>query len=146
MSKKKVEEYLSVAIDAIKVCKIAKEGKVIRTYRSNISGFGAAVAMGSFKAAVAFYSSDAKTEGDVKRSKLIQAMDYIVRSAEQKLEAPTIREVPTILEKIVGLPSDRLIKEQYLDASIALKLAMNTYELIDPDKPKAGSKSENKEG
>ena len=146
MNKKKVEEYLPVAIDVIEDCKIAKNGEVIKTYRSDISGFGAAVTMGSFKAAVAFYSSDANTEGDVKRSKLIQAMDYIVRRAEQKLEAPTIREVPTILREIVGLPSDRLIKEQYLDASIALKLAMNAYKLIPPDKPKAGSKLENEEG
>ncbi len=145
MNKKKVEEYLSVAIDAIEVCEIAKKGEVIKTYRSNISGFGAAVTMGSFKAAVAFYSSDANNEDNVKRSKLIQAMDYFVRRAEQKLEAPTIREVSTILKEIVGLPSDRLIKEQYLDASIALKLALNAYVLI-PYKPKAGSKSENEEG
>lgn len=126
MNKKYVNDKLPCAIDAIKKCGIAdKEDKVDKTYRGQISSFGAAVAMGSFKAAVAFFSD--KGSASVDRFKLIQAMDYVVGGGEKVNDAKVICK--NILSMSDPLETEKL-KTQYLDASIAIKLAMNTYNLI----------------
>lgn len=148
MNKQRVNNYLPAAIKALGDCGIADKttGVIIKTYRSNISGFGAAVAMGSFKAAVAFYSSDAKSNtgeaGKINRSKLIQAMDLIVNSDKENYEK---KEAQEICKEILTNRTDKSVLdalcEKYLDASIALKLAMNSFDLKDQD-----SKAKEKQG
>ncbi|MCM1363946.1 MAG: hypothetical protein NC122_09490 [Faecalibacterium sp.] len=151
MNKKRVNSYLKYAILMMEKCKIANdEREVNSTYRANISGFGAAVLMGSFKAAVAFYAEDAENKGDdnknddnkVSRSKLIQAMYYIVnyQSEEAKIKEDSFdpTSAKEICGKIINI-DDKVINcvcDQYIDASIALKLAMSAFDL---QKPKTGA-------
>lgn len=142
MNKQRVNDYLTPAVNALIECKIAveenKSYQILKTYRANISGFGAAVAMGSFKAAVAFYSSDARSKNEsqkddkVYRSRLIQAMDMIVEEKEKPKDAKDICK--KILQKNSTDGTLDELCEKYLDASIALKLAMNSFDLIDPKK------------
>ena len=82
MNKRVVDSWLSVAYNAIEKCGISemKDGVkcIQRTYRSQISNFGAAVTMGSIKSAVAFFSQQGKAVAD--RPKLLQAIIITVHT------------------------------------------------------------------
>ena len=119
MNKKRVNDYLLKAKDALIKTGIAKDGKIDKTYRSQISSFGAAVVMGSLPAAVAFFSSQGGAT--VERQKLIKAMYYCIFDE--------MKDEKEILEFVCEKNSIEL-KEQITDASIALKLAMNFYDLV----------------
>ena len=155
MNKKRVNNYLPNAISVLKDVGIAVEQKsennnaekvykIDSTYRASISGFGAAVIMGSFKAAVAFYAEDAKGDNPAKsnkiyRSKLLQAMYYIVNDGEypkckegDKNFFPDNAKAPKeICKEIIELKAsnEKEICAKWIDASIALKLAMSAYTL-----------------
>ena len=120
MSKKRINEWILMAKDALEKTKIAKGGKINKTYRGQIASFGAAVTMGSLPAAVAFFSKKARGESEVDRSKLICAMYYCISKEEKKAEE--------ILE-IVCNNNNQDMKSKFMDASVALKLAMNFFEL-----------------
>lgn len=133
MKKNRVEKYLVTAIEALDSnhSKIANaDDKIVKAYRSQISSFGAAVSMGSFKSAVAYMAADSQNEkSKVKRSKLLQAIDYVVMR-ESNYE---IRDAKTICKEIVNNSNPSEIsemKDKYIDASIAIKLAMNAYTLV----------------
>lgn len=119
MNKKRVNDWLLKAKEALTQTGIAQNGKIDKTYRGQISSFGAAVIMGSLPAAVAFFSEQGGSS--VERQKLIQAMYYCVSG--------TVKKEKDILE-IVCKQNDKSMREQFIDASIALKLAMNFYDLV----------------
>lgn len=119
MNKKRVNDWLLKAKEALTKTGVAESGKIDKTYRGQISSFGAAVIMGSLPAAVAFFSEQRNCT--VKRQKLIQAMYYCI--------SDTIKDEKEILE-IVCKQNDSSMREQFIDASIALKLAMNFYTLV----------------
>lgn len=126
MNKKRVDELLPIAIEALEASTIAKNGSIIKTYRGAISSFGSAITMGSFKAAIAFLAKDA--DGDVDKSKLLQAVDYICNYSQSK----EIRDAKKIAKEIIqekDVGALNIKKDLYIDASIALKLAMNMYDL-----------------
>ena len=132
MNKNRVDQYLPRAIEALdsEHCKISNvKGELSKTFRGQISSFGAAITMGSFKAAVAFLASDSQNESSkISRSKLLQAIDYVIDS---KLDKP--RDAKTICIDIFNerdAGKINAIEEKYIDASIALKLAMNAYTLV----------------
>ena len=146
MNKRKVETWLSKAIEALECneCKIqlrdkvkdenGKEreipnGKISKSFRGQISSFGAAVTMGSFKSAVAFFGKDG--ESGVKRSELIRAIYYITDGVWKEADcivSEVIRETDNV----------RLAKkkEDFINASVAIKLAMNAFELVEEKKDK----------
>ena len=119
MNKKKVDAYIPKAYEALAECGIAKNGEIAKTFRGQIASFGAAMTMGSFKAAVAFFAKDAGS--DVERSKLLQAIHFVLTGEKKSPEA--------IAKKVLGMTDEELkqVREQYIDASIAIKLAMNLY-------------------
>lgn len=119
MNKKRVEGWILTAKEALEICKIAKDGKIDKNFRGQISSFGAAVVMGSLKSAVAFFSE--KGGAEVERSRLISAMYYCI-SGE--------KSAPKDVLEIVCNGDEKELKEQFIDASIALKLAMNFYNLV----------------
>ena len=118
MNKKRVNDLLLIAKNALVECEIAKGGKINHTFRSHISTFGAAVTMGSLPAAVAFFSEQGSAS--VERDKLITALYYCLYN-----EKKTPREV---LQYVCENNSIEL-KEKFSDAVISLKLAMNFFEL-----------------
>jgi len=118
MNKKRVDSWLLNAKEALIKTEIAKNGAIEKTYRSQISSFGAAVTMGSFKAAVAFFS--AQGGASVHREKLLSAMYYVVFK-ELKTEKQVL--------DYVCENDTRDLRNQFIDASIALKLAMNFFDL-----------------
>lgn len=140
MNKKKIEKMLPRALETLadQECGISSNGKINKSYRSAISSFGAAVTMGSFRAAVSFFSKDADGgDAGIYRSRLLRAMEHVVHPESWK-------DVKKIVETALAKETDvRQMQDNYLHAAVALKLAMNAFDL-DPedkqkDKPKEGS-------
>lgn len=127
MNKKRVNDWLLFAKEAIEKTGICKNGVISKTFRGQISSFGAAIVMGSLPAAIAFFSDQGGASVD--RTKLIQAMDYCIRRAYSNKEVKT--EEPTAILEYVTKNNNAEVREQYIDAAIALKLAMNFFKLDD---------------
>ena len=142
-NRKRIDSYIPDAIKALEISGIAKNGKIDSSYRGQISSFGAAVTVGSFKQAVAFFAQDAKSSSSgIKRSYLILAIDYILNSedyaAEFENEDKKAEKISSIKEGILKLTDDKLLKgleNQYLDAAVALKVAMGLFDMS-PEKNK----------
>ena len=121
MNKNRVNNWLLPAREAIVKCGISKDGKEVnKTFRGQISSFGAAVVMGSLQSAVAFFAD--KGGASVQRDKLIEALYFIINDGEKKSAV----EVFSWLSE-----SKEDLKNQFEDASIALKLALNFFELTE---------------
>ncbi len=119
MNKKRVDDNILCAKKALEECGIAKDGKVEKAYRGQISTFGAAVVMGSLKAAVAFFAE--KGSAEVDRPKLLEAMYYVIK--KEKVSAKNVLD-------FVCSNDEKTLKEEFVDASVAIKLAMNFYDLV----------------
>jgi len=129
MNKKRVNEWILPARQAIIDNGIPENGVIDKTFRGQIATFGAAVVMGSLKSAIAFFAEQNKSSVD--RPKLIKAMYQIITDEE----AETTQE---IFQYVCDNYSYELI-EKFTDASIALKLAFNFFLLVDdPKKYKDG--------
>jgi CRISPR-associated protein Cmr5 len=118
MNKQRVNEWIAPAAEALTKTGIAESGKINSTFRGQISTFGAAVTMGSLKAAAAFFSQQGNAS--VHRELLLKAMYYVV-TGELKEPGEVFAYICT--------HDDVRTRDQFLDAAIALKLAMNLYDL-----------------
>ena len=123
MNKKRVNEWILPAKKAIEDNGILEKGVVKKTYRGQIATFGAAVVMGSLKSAIAFFAEQNKSSVD--RPKLIKAMYQIIDENHQKAE-----NTQEVFQYVCDNYSYELV-EKFTDASIALKLAFNFFELVD---------------
>lgn len=121
MNKKRVNELIVPAKKALTETGIVKDGKVEKTFRGQISSFGAAVVMGSLPAAVAFFIE--KGGASVERQKLIQAMYYCITG--KLVESDKLEE---ILDYVCDNNTYET-RESFTYASIALKLAMNFFDM-----------------
>lgn len=122
MNKKQVNDWILPAQNAIVECGISESGKVDSAFRRQISSFGAAVVMGSLKSAVAFFADDGSAK--VERSKLIKAIYYVI--TEKK-------STPKEVFDYICLNDNRQTKEQFINASIAIKLALNFFDMSKDD-------------
>ena len=136
MNKKTIERMLPEAVSALKKAGqvyslLNNQQEISKSYRSAISSFGAAVTMGSFRAAVAFFSKDAeKGESGISRSKLLSLMYYLYKwdssgSGEWKTAEDVCKEVLCAPDEDV-----RIMEKEFLHASVAVKLAMNAFKLV----------------
>lgn len=142
MNKKDVNEKIDYAYRALTECKIAENNKIVKTFRGQISSFGAAVEMGSLKPAILFFSDQGGSS--VKRTNLMDAIHYILiqcdkeksrmQSGKEKVSNVKESNSSESLYQYIknkedkGVPKYRL-KEDVLSAAIAIKLAMNLFEL-----------------
>ena len=127
MNKKRVNNWLLKAKEAIvKAEIIGKNGKVDKAYRSQISNFGAAVVMGSLKSAVAFYVN--KGDAKVDRSNLLVALYYVICDGEANEKI-----TPKDVLKFVCENDSKALREMFTDAAIAIKLALNFFDLEESD-------------
>ena len=118
MSKKRVEEFLP---DAIKVLeKEFKDNKIPSEYNGYISAFGAGIVQSGLKPTVAIYenkNAQSKSEKDRLTGMIL------------KIIAPNTKE-NSLLRYIINSNEDEsYLKELIKDASIAIKLAIRTFEL-----------------
>lgn len=118
MNKQRVNDWISPAAEALVKVGIVNKGKIDPTFRGQISTFGAAVTMGSLKAAAAFFSQQGNAR--VPRELLLKAMCYIITGE--------LKNPDTVFAYICA-HDDMNTRDQFIDAAIALKLAMNLYDL-----------------
>ena len=134
MNKKRVDQWIPYAKEAIEKTGIAKNGTVDSKFRSQISSFGAAVVMGSLKASVAFFAD--RGDAGVDRTKLLCAMEYVICKSRDSKKNPDLKEITAIsvLEKVCDPQNDPCqMKAEFIDAAIAIKLALNFFELKKSD-------------
>lgn len=125
------DEMIIKAIPILKTVGIVKKDEkknaqkyILKSFRSQISSFGAAVEMGSLLSAVAFFSN--KGGSDTDRPKLMQAIYMLITNTEENCNEKAL---------LVYVKDNNTAetKRNVIDAAVALKLAMNTYELRDKD-------------
>lgn len=121
------DEMIINAISILKTVGIVKidekknnQEYIEKSFRSQISSFGAAVEMGSLLSAVAFFSN--KGGSDTDRPKLMQAIYMLITGKNEKSLLMYVKDNNTAETK-----------RKVIDAAVALKLAMNAYELRDKD-------------
>ena len=135
MNKKRVDDWILKAKAAIVKSEIAQDGEALNGYRSQISSLGAAMIMGSFKSAIAFFVEKAESRSDkeksrpdkeVDRSKLLTAI-YYVAVCDDVDKADKVE--PKYVFEYVCENDSKALKEDFIDAAIAVKLALNFFDL-----------------
>ena len=124
MNKVQVDKWIPPAYDLIKRLKIAEDNKVDKGFRSQISSFGAALQMGSVLSAVTFFTKEDKSRVD--RHKLMTAIYYLIFPPKE--DDPGDTEYPD--ERLfVALRDKKTNREEVCNAAVAVKLALNLFEL-----------------
>lgn len=120
MNKRKIDQLLPKARQAIIEIGISEDQVTVSsTFRGYISSFGAAVYNGSLLAAIAFFNQQKSAKDD--RPKLMQAIHQMLGSEKKDLfEHAETAQTPA---------ERRKMKADILNCAIALKLAMNLFEL-----------------
>jgi len=122
MNKKIINDEIAIAYEAIIENKIVDgQGQVQKTFRGQITSFGASIIMGSLLPAIAFFYDSEKSTVD--RKKVLDAVYYILQ-ARQKI----VQDEKNLFEYAKKHQEES--KEEILNASIALKLAINLFKLI----------------
>jgi CRISPR-associated protein Cmr5 len=108
-------------------CAISADGKTIKdVYKGYVSSFGAMVIQNGLSAALAI---NMKSEDEGKdRIKIIEA---IARMLTPKYS--TVTNAEALLNYSCANEGNRLLKEDVINCSIALKLMMRTYQFIKPN-------------
>ncbi len=125
MNKQTVNRELQYAYNALSNNRIAKNGVIDKTFRGQISTFGAAITTGSLPAAIAFFSDDGGSSTE--RKNLLKAILEVLKN--DKLCPDNCESLFEYSRK-----NENEAKDNILNAAIALKLAMNLYELKKNDK------------
>ena len=146
-NKRKIDEYIPKAINALNSVHkenktIVENGKINKTFSGQIATFAVAVSTSSLFSAVAFFSDNGSSS--VERSLLMDAIYKVIKndeSTDKTKQYPNNAENRKLLEYVkrkyeeYEKSKNRLaynrVKEDILNAAIAVKLAMNFYELID---------------
>lgn len=130
MNKSNVDALIPRAYKIIEEVEISEGGKVANGYRGQIATFGAAVSMGSLLSAVAFFSEE-ESSSVVDRSKLMLAIYRLIHSESEGTDVkPTENEKVKLFNYIIENKDDiNEIKEKVFDAALAIKLAINMYEI-----------------
>lgn len=137
MDKNRINTLLPLAYKALSDHKIAEGGCIVKTYRGQISTFGAAINSGSLLAAIAFFSE--KKDSTVDRPALLKCIkDLIIPDTEKD----TYKDKNLFDYVLTQKDRESECKEDILHAAIALKLAMNLY-VLTKDKKSANVEEHN---
>jgi len=97
-----------------------ENGKVAKEYKGYISSFGAAVLQSGLKVGVALFS-DSSSGGEQSKLPIMNGIRGLVLSDEEK------NKYKTLMEFVIAHHHNG-IRNKVLDATIALKLALRTFE------------------
>ena len=124
MVKKRVDIYIPKAYEVLRIVEIEKDNKINSTFRGQIASFGAMIAMGSILSAVALFSAT-KSNASVDRVTFMQA---IFKDDTGEIPKDALFEYVT---QEIKKGNKNTVTEKIKDAAIAIKLAINLYEVID---------------
>lgn len=136
VNKKRIDNNIGKAYDILKSEKvaIAKNGQISKGYRSQISSFGAAISSGSLLAAIAFFSD--KGNAQVERQNLMQAIMELIKANHKDVKEDSL--FVYVRARQSSESEMAKLKEEILDYTIAIKLAMNLYVLTADKKKESG--------
>lgn len=127
-----VNKWLSIANTALSNSNIVEDGKVKEVFKGYVSSLGAMIIQNGLPAALAI---NMKTDSsDKNRIKMVKAITEVLRNSGN---AEYIDLNPqTLLNKSCDFAQNnptqlRNLKVDVIDASIALKLMMRTYQFIE---------------
>jgi len=125
MNKKRVDALLPAAFDVLKDpdTGISDGVNIPGSFRGQISSFGASVCTGSLLSAIAFFSQQGGAA--VARQQLITAIYKVIRNNGAAPAVPG----GNLFEFVRLHPDKKAAKELVLDAAIAIKLAINLFNL-----------------
>jgi CRISPR-associated protein Cmr5 len=125
--KARIEKYLPAAIQAVE--KIIRENNdpIPNEYKRYISSFGASVIQAGLLPAVAFYSSKASDSSSVDRTKVMDAILYILQQNETGINKQKL--IDFVIDIINANTNIEVWKNKIMDAATALKLAIRTFEI-----------------
>lgn len=126
MNKRKIEELIPYAIDIIQEV-LVNDGKVEKEYKGYISSFGASIIQAGLLPTIAFFektSSSAKAD----RKKLTKAILKLIYIMKGKKEENQNNETTLLDYALNNIKKDLNLKEDIINATVALKLALNTFE------------------
>lgn len=131
MNKIKVEKLIPIAIECIEKTKliIVKENKIPKEFNGYISNFGASIIQSGLMSTVAFFEAK-DTSSNQDRSKLTKLiLNVINKEKDRNFE---IDEKINLLDYILKNKSKKnIVKEEVINAAIAVKLAMRVFEFTD---------------
>jgi CRISPR-associated protein Cmr5 len=130
-----VNKWLSIADAALSTAHIVNnDGKVKEVFKGYVSSFGAMVIQNGLPAALAINMKSDTEEGKQKK-KIIEAIAEILKNSSisvyNNMDANTLLNESCIQANDTNPRSIRLLKEDVINASIALKLMMRTYEFFE---------------
>jgi CRISPR-associated protein Cmr5 len=121
---KAVNKLLRDADTALKTTTIVNGGKVVDVFKGYIAGFGPSVISSGLVPALAFYLEDKDNKGKV--------IDAIAKTLNPESNGKKMFDESLLLE---GKRAELNIqKEKIINASIALKIMLRTYEFYTPKK------------
>ncbi len=137
-----MDERIALGVLVLDKVGIADEKKhtIQSSFRGQISSFGAAVTTGSLAAAVAFFSKQKQAKTD--RGLLMVAIYIMIKKSYSEINGITEADVnsmyksSSLLDYVIHINNKDKAKKEIIDNAVALKLAMNAYELVDDDKKK----------
>lgn len=125
---RRFEKHLERAIEV--AGNLANNGEIDERLKSDISSFGSAMLHNGLLPAIALFSDSSSSSGK-RRVKLLNAVFYILES-EQTLPGNISVSNTLLLNKALDtrLAHRDYLRTQIMDAAIALKLAIRTFQLI----------------
>lgn len=135
---RKIEYLIPAALEAVDAVLVTKYGKdkIPAGYQSTVSGFGTSLLQMGLLPTLAVYT-DKDSGAGIDRSKLLEALLRIVKHQDSRFPAENKSMIPDqvtyILKKAAKeeFPKEEL-KEHLLQAALAFKLAIRTYNLKKP--------------
>ncbi len=128
MDKKRLDEWIPYAYDALEDLLADEAGKINKTYRGQISNFGVSVINGTLLSAILFYQEpgNASTE----RQLLLEAIKKVL-DKDPKIKKES-KNYDALYEYAIARKNkneEKIVRDEIITAATALKLAMNLYEL-----------------
>ena len=125
--KKRIETYLPDALTVLADVGIVDDnGTADSKFKGYFSSFGAAIVLSGIKPALAFYANENSDETK-KRAKILTAIYKLVVPVNNQHPNPKPKDL--LKYYIDNENVDLQLKQKILDAAVALKLALRTYNL-----------------
>ena len=133
---KKISMMIPAAVEAVKNHLLDKEkGKVNDAYDGYIASFGTSILQSGLLVATAMFSDETKkdkTKGE--KGRLMDAVLEVLKSTNPEFEA-----FQSLFALVYEHQKNKLVRKNILDASVAIKLSLRTFEQFDPQKNEANA-------